>query len=592
MAEMQMPHALAAANKRHISPLNTPDEIHQRMDFLDRRYRCKVLWRINLLRMLFMLALLITLPTFISRGAHTHFIWQSFSLTALWYSLVSGVTYLAIFGCINYMLQHYCVKPTVLLINACLDALLLFIFFLFFKPIENWTIVVFAGVSSFFLSLMTLSFWQCIFFSIYLLLLRIVSHLVWIEFFNPEVTSSFFQRDWASRYHLIQENIFNVDFSLGEPLYIFVLLCVLLALMGYLVSQSRENKIRAGINATTAQQLRLLNETVFSDLSTPLIIVNLRGRLIAVNRQARALLLIQSNRALPVTLQEACPELAEKEVQWRELMTGAEEPLVIGSKKYSVEFTYLAIKDFAPLVMISLNDMDAIYQHVREERLIALGRLTAGIAHEIRNPLGSIQSANELIAESTNKPEIRYLSNKIANNSLRINAIISDILNMFSVSNQPRELFELNPFLHSTVRNSRNDDALEGVPIEFQLKATIGYSVNFNITYLNQVVHNLMLNSVKHSGVDNVLITLRTLLSDDGHYIYLDVLDNGVGVPPENQDFIFEPFYSTQNGTGLGLYLVREMCLSNQAKIEYVPQKKGACFRIIMECYLAEERAV
>ena len=98
-----------------------------------------------------------------------------------------------------------------------------------------------------------------------------------------------------------------------------------------------------------------------------------------------------------------------------------------------------------------------------------------------------------------------------------------------------------------------------------------------------------MLNAVKHAGRDDVEITVRTRIGDVGRFLYIDIQDNGRGVAADDEERIFEPFFSKRHGTGLGLYLVREMCVANQAQIVYVRKEIGACFRLTMERYLANE---
>ena len=121
------------------------------------------------------------------------------------------------------------------------------------------------------------------------------------------------------------------------------------------------------------------------------------------------------------------------------------------------------------------------------------------------------------------------------------------------------------------------------------MDATKEYAVFFDAGHLEQILHNLMLNAVKHAGRDDVEITVRTRIGDVGRFLYIDIQDNGRGVAADDEERIFEPFFSKRHGTGLGLYLVREMCVANQAQIVYVRKEIGACFRLTMERYLANE---
>ena len=215
--------------------------------------------------------------------------------------------------------------------------------------------------------------------------------------------------------------------------------------------------------------------------------------------------------------------------------------------------------------------------------------MTAGIAHEIRNPLSSVQSAADLLEEMSDDPKIHFLTGKIRNNTQRMNTIISDILNLFSDKPRNTQLIRLNPFLQRIIQEAQTNNETGATTILADIAATQDYAVFFDIGHLEQILHNLMLNAVKHARRDNVEITIRTRLGDVGRFLYIDIQDNGCGVAAEDEERIFEPFFSKRHGTGLGLYLVREMCVANQAQIVYVRRESGACFRLTMERYLASD---
>lgn len=124
--------------------------------------------------------------------------------------------------------------------------------------------------------------------------------------------------------------------------------------------------------------------------------------------------------------------------------------------------------------------------------------------------------------------------------------------------------------------------------ILLETAASHGYAVYFDPGHLQQILHNLMLNAVKHNRDRAITIILRTRLAQIGRHLYIDVEDNGKGIASEDCERVFEPFFSKDQGTGLGLYMVREMCMANRAQIVAVPKEGGACLRITTERYRAE----
>ena len=320
-----------------------------------------------------------------------------------------------------------------------------------------------------------------------------------------------------------------------------------------------------------------------------LLVVSSDSSILTLNRQARTIFGLMEKAKVPRNLGELLPELAKRFGRWQHMRFNDSRTLDIGKGSYSLSFNVLKTDEDMALTLIMLESIDESYQRVRETRLASLGRLTAGIAHEIRNPLSSVQSAADLMEEMSEDPKVHFLTDKIRNNTQRINNIISDILNLFSDKPRNTKLIPLNPFLQAVISEARTNDETSRAKIRSDMDATKEYAVFFDAGHLEQILHNLMLNAVKHAGRDDVEITVRTRIGDVGRFLYIDIQDNGRGVGADDEERIFEPFFSKRHGTGLGLYLVREMCVANQAQIVYVRKEIGACFRLTMERYLANE---
>ena len=374
-----------------------------------------------------------------------------------------------------------------------------------------------------------------------------------------------------------------------EPAVVALGMAFLALLVSYLSTQGRDNRINVELSRRYTSQLRKMNDSIIEDMQNGLLVVSGDSIILTLNRQARTIFGLPATAKVPRTLGELLPELARRFGRWQHMRFNDSRTLDIGKGSYSLTFSALKSDDDMALTLLMLESIDESYQRVRETRLASLGRLTAGIAHEIRNPLSSVQSAADLLEEMSDDNKVHFLTDKIRNNTQRINNIISDILNLFSDKPRNTKLIPLNPFLQAVISEARTNDETSRAKIRSDMDATKEYAVFFDAGHLEQILHNLMLNAVKHAGRDDVEITVRTRIGDVGRFLYIDIQDNGRGVAAEDEERIFEPFFSKRHGTGLGLYLVREMCVANQAQIVYVRKEIGACFRLTMERYLANE---
>jgi two-component system sensor histidine kinase PilS (NtrC family) len=230
--------------------------------------------------------------------------------------------------------------------------------------------------------------------------------------------------------------------------------------------------------------------------------------------------------------------------------------------------------------VIFLEDLARIQAEARQMKLAALGRLTANIAHEIRNPLGAISHAAELLQE---EPDVsagsKRLTTIIRDNTRRLDRMINDVQTLNRGERAERERFRLAPYLQSFVAQFVETERLEGNEIELELM-TDPY-VMFDRDHLNQVLWNLCRNALRHSTRRPGCIRLQVTRAARSNAVRLDVVDDGPGVPPESRAKLFEPFFTTApGGTGLGLHLAREICEANGAMLEYIEAAGGARFTV------------
>ena len=230
-------------------------------------------------------------------------------------------------------------------------------------------------------------------------------------------------------------------------------------------------------------------------------------------------------------------------------------------------------------VLVFLEDMGRLQEQARQIKLAALGRLTASIAHEIRNPLSAINHAGELMAEENLGPTNDRLLRIVLDNTQRVERIVSDVLELGRRDRAHRELIDLRQTLPLLADEyTLREEAAEGViGLEFQGRAMIC----FDRSHFHQVLSNLLGNALRHCRGEAGSIRLRVQDGSRDGWVELRVIDDGQGVEDSYREQIFEPFFTTHNkGTGLGLYIARELCDANGARLELMYRESGACFRI------------
>lgn len=230
-------------------------------------------------------------------------------------------------------------------------------------------------------------------------------------------------------------------------------------------------------------------------------------------------------------------------------------------------------------VLIFLEDMGRLQEQARQIKLAALGRLTANIAHEIRNPLSAINHAGELLREECRDQDDARLLSIVLDNTQRVERIVSDVLELGRRDRAHRELINLRQTLPNLVEEyTVKEKATVGVvELEFLGLATMF----FDRSHFHQVLWNLLGNALRHSQGQAGSIRLRANDGNRDGWVDLHVIDDGQGVDESCREQIFEPFFTTHTrGTGLGLYIARELCDANGARLELLNNESGADFCI------------
>ncbi|MEM7612137.1 MAG: ATP-binding protein [Pseudomonadota bacterium] len=232
-------------------------------------------------------------------------------------------------------------------------------------------------------------------------------------------------------------------------------------------------------------------------------------------------------------------------------------------------------RERSPL-LVFLEDVSVLAERVQQSKLASLGRLSASIAHEIRNPLGAISHASQLLAEQNSDTSIGKLTDIIERNAVRVSSIVEDIMHMSRRdSSRPKSLVLaewLSDFVQEYVQTVQIDPRMVALRGDEAITEII-----FDPGHLHQIMENLLDNARQH-GQASVEHPVRISWgrAAGSRRPYLDVTDSGPGIAPENEERIFEPFFTQHDtGTGLGLYLCQELCELNRATLSYRRAEAG-----------------
>src|SRR5262252_2793213 len=329
-----------------------------------------------------------------------------------------------------------------------------------------------------------------------------------------------------------------------------------------------------------------LNEYIIQHLRESIVVVDGDNRIRLINGSA-AKHLGGGTRRTDEALHAVSAPLASQLATWRAHL-GGERVEAFSSTDGSTNI----LPHFAPLgenrdggVVIFLEDTSLIADRVQQAKLAALGRLSASIAHEIRNPIGAMSHAGQLLAES---PAIgadgQRLTDIIRVNARRVSQIVESVLSLSRRKQAQPERLQILPWLEDFAREFVETlELYEGAVAVTAL--SIDVEAEMDPTHLHQIVWNLCDNAVKYASATAgaIAVELSCGYLETSGRPYLEVADRGPGVEPSNVDEIFEPFFTGQpGGTGLGLYISRELAERNGATLRYHARPGGgSLFRVV-----------
>lgn len=326
--------------------------------------------------------------------------------------------------------------------------------------------------------------------------------------------------------------------------------------------------------------LAQLNEHIIRRMQAGILAIDAQGHIRLMNRSAQRLLGV-SRESGGKKMSDVLRGLAALMAEWREDMSHATHIFRPEGTETKVMVSFAAIGNQASDgVLVFLEDASGLAQRAQQLKLAGLGRLAASIAHEIRNPLGAISHAGQLINESRNlDKDDRRLTRMILDNAERMNAIIEDVLQLSRGKPAEPETVALASWLEGFVGDfvTTNVAAKDSICLNVE---PADLEVRFDPNQLRQVVWNLCENGLRH-GNGGPGLEINAGLGEKTRRPFLEVQDHGEGIPVEVEEQIFEPFFTTRaDGTGLGLYLARELCEGNQASLILMRGQQGGRFRI------------
>jgi len=351
----------------------------------------------------------------------------------------------------------------------------------------------------------------------------------------------------------------------------------------------RASELLAAKRGVDLANLSQLNEHIIRRMQAGILVIDAEDRIRLVNESARRMLGLQS-KASEKKIEQVVPKIAGYLKTWRRDSTRASYLFEREGGHMQLTCSFAGIGENAQDgVLAFLEDAAALTHQAQQLKLASLGRMAASIAHEIRNPLGAISHAGQLLSESSHLDgSDRRLTEMIRENSIRMNAIIENVLQLSRRKPAEPQILNLRSWLNEFTVNFVDGNQVQPDSIQVKVEPD-DLRVRADPSQLYQVVWNLCENGLRHC-IGEPMIKIEAGIGNGPQRPFLDVRDNGEGISAEGLEQIFEPFYTTrEDGSGLGLYIARELCEGNKATLDYVPGQEGACFRISFSDLRREE---
>ncbi len=356
-------------------------------------------------------------------------------------------------------------------------------------------------------------------------------------------------------------------------------------LASVLSRRMRESELRVTERETDIFNLQRLNEDIIQNMRTGIIVVNHEGQVRMANSSAESLLGNISLQNAPM-LNDILPTLNTRFMEWQEQpnINHRAIPQEHGLPDIQPGFRKLKHSEQgADDTLIFLEDATQLNQRFQQIKLASLGKLTASIAHEIRNPLSAINHAAQLLQESELNKADTKLTGIITTHVQRLDKVVQNVLQLSRQQKSDVASIELNHWLKNFKNEFLQSSQLQHEQLKLELSAH-SLVILFDPSHLDQVISSLCTNAITHSHLPNeqIKITLRCRHEEIADQPCIEISDNGPGIEKKTAKQIFDPFFTTSSvGTGLGLYISKEIIESNRGKISYTQLENGSCFKIL-----------
>lgn len=373
------------------------------------------------------------------------------------------------------------------------------------------------------------------------------------------------------------------------PLAIFGLAVVATALLSNnLAARLRQSELLAAARGSEILSLNLLNNEIIQHMDLGVIVVNETNHVLLTNPLARRMIDYPEWSELHLPIDAVNPTLLSTVIQCRSAKRHNNDPIVLRS---STQEECLARVRCVPLeqdhqgtLLLLLTDVSQDQAREQQTQLAALGRLTANIAHEIRNPLSAIGHAAQLIQERISDPQMQRLSHIIVRETDRLNQTVESVLELASPRPPLCEEIHIDPWIKSFMEHLHQDPSLADTQLKY-IPGKAGLRLLADPAQLQQILWNLVRNASHYGHKEGEIAQIEILsLRENAQWVCIAVRDYGPGIAPTLAARIFEPFFTTSSrGTGLGLSIVRDLVTQNNGRISYHSHPKGgAVFKVIL----------
>ncbi len=394
---------------------------------------------------------------------------------------------------------------------------------------------------------------------------------------------------------ILLEQSYNILTGISTGSYtaaaILSLACFVIAWLAHSLAQRTEqSEMLASQRGLDLLNLAQVNALITHKMKDGVLVIDSNQIVKHHNLQAEALLNVESDNWENQSLNGLSPQLAMLMQQWIKQIEQSKENTISNFSKITISSRDLGI-NFLPIsdnindgMVIFIEDWSQIQTQSHQVKLAALGRLTANIAHEIRNPLSAISHANQLLQEdedisTTNSRMLQIISDNVQ----RVDQIIKDVLELNRRDRTNQETIQLESFVTDFYNQFCSVEKIPQSKFTLSLANTEN-NISFDRRHINQILWNLCKNGWRHCKQLENSLKLTVSVTDKARTITIEVTDDGDGIPDEVSSRLFEPFFTTEKtGTGLGLYIGRELADANGAKLHFKTSNSGTRFFLLIK---------